>query len=52
LNTFNIADQVDHHPAADRLLLNLLRQAADQVRKPPVALPADFEARARELGYN
>lgn len=29
LNTFNILDQVDKHPAADRLLLNVLAYAAE-----------------------
>ncbi len=28
LNTFPVLDQLDHHPAADRLLLNLVKYAA------------------------
>ena len=31
LNTFNLLDQVGTHPAADRLLLNLIHYAATGV---------------------
>ncbi len=45
LNTLNIVEQVNHHPAADGLLLNLIRYA--QARRQPrrVKLPADFHNR-------
>jgi hypothetical protein len=44
LNTLNVVAQVDHHPAADRLLLNLLAYAAKPTRRslhhyPPVLTP-------------
>ena len=51
LNTLRIREQLGLHPAADRLLLNLLRYAARDQTKPPADLPPDFEARLRSLGY-
>ena len=51
LNTFNILDQVDKHPAADRLLLNLMAYAAESTKGPPARLPDDFETFIKELGY-
>ena len=51
LNTFNLLGNLDKHPAADRLILNLVAYAGGKVHSPPAALPADFEGRLRELGY-
>ena len=42
LNTFNILDQLGTHPAADRLLLNLLHYAAAGCREPLEPVPANF----------
>lgn len=44
LNTFNLLEQVDKHPAADRLLLNLVAYAAKTVKPTPAPLPTDFDA--------
>ncbi len=52
VNTFPILDQLDHHPAADRLLLNLIRFADSFVRKPLAALPQDFEDQLLSIGYS
>jgi len=51
LNTFNILDNVDRHPAADRLLLNVIRYAARATTEPLAPLPADFDATLKEMGY-
>jgi hypothetical protein len=51
LNTFKVLENVDAHPAADRLLLNMLRYAAGMVQGPLAALPADFAAQLKTLGY-
>jgi hypothetical protein len=51
LNTFNLLDQVDKHPAADRLLLNLVAYAANSIKSKPASLPTDFENTLKELGY-
>jgi hypothetical protein len=51
LNTFNILDQVDKHPAADRLLLNLAAYAAQSTQSPPAPMPDDFETLIKELGF-
>jgi hypothetical protein len=52
LNTFPILDQLDHHPAADRLLLNLVKHAGSFAEKPLAGLPADFDVRLRAIGYS
>jgi hypothetical protein len=51
LNTFNLLDQVDKHPAADQLLLNLIAEAAKNTQQPSTPLPANFDATLKELGY-
>ena len=52
LNTFPILDQLDRHPAADRLLLNLVKHAGTLAGKPPAAIPADFDHQLRAIGYS
>ena len=51
LNTFSLLDQVDKHPAADRLLLNLLSYAAETTQSPPAPTPDNFDALMKEMGY-
>jgi hypothetical protein len=51
LNTFNLIGNVDKHPAADRLVLNLVAYAAKAVKPTPAPVPTDFEATLKELGY-
>ncbi len=51
LNTFNVLDQVDRHPAAGRLLLNIVSCAQAAAQGPALPLPTDFAATLRELGY-
>ncbi len=50
LNAFNILDNVDKHPAADRLLLNLIRYAARTTSEPLAPFPSDFDATLKENG--
>ena len=38
-------------PAADRLLVNLLRYAARDQQQPLADLPADFDAQLQAMGY-
>jgi hypothetical protein len=52
LNTFPILDQLDLHPAADRLLLNLVKHAGGFVDKPLMPLPADFDNQLKAIGYS
>jgi hypothetical protein len=47
LNTLLIRENLGTHPAADRLLLNLLRYAARDVSQPLADLPPDFGAQLR-----
>jgi hypothetical protein len=51
LNTLRIREHLGRHPAADRLLGNMLRYAARDAQKPPADLPADFESRLKAIGY-
>jgi hypothetical protein len=51
INTFVLLDNIDKHPAADRMLLNLIEYAAASVTGPAAPLPADFSARLKEIGY-
>jgi hypothetical protein len=51
LSTLLIHENLGTHPAADRLLLNLLRYAARDIGKAPAELPADFDAQLQRLGF-
>jgi hypothetical protein len=51
VNTFPLLENIDTHPAADRLLLNLIQYAATSVQGPAGPLPADFDARLSEIAY-
>jgi len=51
LNTLNVRQNLGAHPAADRLLLNMLRYASRDVGSPLAELPADFPAQLKTLGY-
>jgi hypothetical protein len=52
LNTFPLLDQVDRHPAADRMLLNLVRFAAESAERPLMEVPWDFEEQLKRIGYS
>ena len=51
INTFPLLDQVSRHPAADRLLLNLVKYAGGSTDKPLMELPADFDSLLKSIGY-
>ena len=51
LNTLQIRENLGTHPAAERLLRNLLRFAAQDLKKPVEKLPVDFETRLKAIGY-
>ncbi|MBV9306881.1 MAG: hypothetical protein JOZ45_12115, partial [Acidobacteriaceae bacterium] len=50
-NSFPILENIDKHPVADRMLLNLIRYSADLVGGPAAELPTDFETQLTRLGY-
>lgn len=50
LNTFKVLDLVDQHPAADRLLLNLIAYAGHHVLPTPAPIPAELETSLRPAG--
>jgi hypothetical protein len=52
VNTLPIMENVDSHPAADRLLLNLISYAAGFVGKPLSELPAGFDTQLKAIGYS
>jgi hypothetical protein len=51
LNTLLIRENLGSHPAAERLLRNLLRYAALNLAQPVADQPADFEAQLKSIGY-
>ncbi len=51
LNSLQIRENLGRHPAADRLLLNMLRFAAHEMHQPLAPLPADFEGQLKGLKY-
>lgn len=51
LNTLRIRENLDRSPAADRLLLNMLRYASADLDRPPAPLPEDFPKQLQTLGY-
>lgn len=51
LNTLRIRENLATHPAAERLLRNLLRYAARNAKKPLAALPANFDEQLKQMGY-
>jgi hypothetical protein len=51
LNTLHILEHIDIHPAADRLLLNMISSAAQALGAAPTALPDNFEALLEQIGY-
>ena len=52
VNTFPILEQLDRHPAADRLLLNLLQYGGSMAEKPQASMPAGFGEQLRAIGYS
>jgi hypothetical protein len=51
LNTLNILPNLGTHPAAERLLRNMLNHAARDIEKPLADLPADFDKQLETMGY-
>ena len=51
LNSLVIIENVDRHPAADRLLLNLIEYGAASVSGPALPLPEDFDLQLKQIGY-
>jgi hypothetical protein len=51
LNTLLIRDNLGKHPAAERLLRNMLHYAAHDTTKPLTPLPADWAEQLKAMGY-
>ena len=51
LNNLRVRENLGRVPAADRLLRNMLNYASRQTDHPPAALPADFTAHLKAIGY-
>jgi hypothetical protein len=51
VNTFPVLEHLDAHPAADRLLLNMIQHSAGFVKLPLVPLPPDFDSQLGAIGY-
>jgi hypothetical protein len=51
LNTLHIRENLGKHPAAERLLRNMLRYAGRDVRTPLADLPPGFDSQLKAMGY-
>lgn len=51
INNCRVLENLGMHPAADRLLLNMIRHAGSLVAATPEPLEPDFETRLAEMGY-
>ena len=51
VNTLNIRGNLGTDPAAERLLRNMLNDAARSTDQPAAALPADFQQQLKAIGY-
>lgn len=51
LNTLRIREHLGRHPAAERLLRNLLNYAAREADKPLAELPPDIAQQLDRIGY-
>ena len=51
INSLRILENLDRHPAADRLLLNMIDYAAGLVAGEPASLPDDFDDQLDLFGY-
>lgn len=45
VNTLRLVENLDKHPAADRILLNMMAHVRGQLRRPAVKIPAGFDRR-------
>ena len=51
LNTLRIRENLGNHPAAERLLRNMLRYAARDLEQPQAELPSDFNVQLKSMAY-
>ena len=51
INSLKVLEHVGRHPAADRLLLNLIRHVARIAGEPLSGLPSDFDQYLAAIGY-
>ena len=51
INAFRILENIDLHPAADRMLLNLINYAAESTNQPIAPLPNNFDMQLKQISY-
>jgi hypothetical protein len=51
VNTFNVLENLGTHPAADRMLLNMIHYAHQRVRPAPAPPPRNFEKTLAAIGF-
>ncbi len=49
INTFRLLENLDLNPAADRILMNIIRYVQNDADRPLAPLPDDFKARLETL---
>jgi hypothetical protein len=51
INTFNVLSNLDVHPAADRMLINMIAHGQSQASGALTPLPKNFPALLKSIGY-
>jgi len=51
INTFNVLDHIDAHPASDRLLINMIRHGQTQAHGQLTVRPKNFPSLVKSLGF-
>jgi hypothetical protein len=52
INTLPIVENLNTHPAADRLLCNVIKYASANTHGRAAALPSDFDTQLKANGYS
>jgi hypothetical protein len=51
INTLCILENIDRHPSADRLLMNIISEARKYIDEPLAVLPPDYSKKLAALGF-
>jgi len=51
INSLRILEYIGQHPAADRLLINLINHSLEVSSESRSTLPTDYDSHLKKLGY-
>jgi hypothetical protein len=49
INTFRLLENLNAHPAADHMLMNIVRYVQNDAKRPLAAIPSDFDTLRNQL---